>query len=103
MFERSRGIAAAVLGVFVGVLLAAPCAAAERHERPGAAEHGPTFTFSIGHGSGSTSGSIHLRDFSRQRETIKPLELPSAVPKPEPTFPSFTNPLQRHRMAMIAF
>jgi len=103
MFERSRRIAAAVSGVFVVALLAAPCAAAERHERPGAVGHEPTFTFSIGRGSSSTSGSIHLRDFSRQRETIKPFELPSAAPKPEPTFPSFTNPLQRHRMAMIAF
>lgn len=77
--------------------------AGQHHAETIGASRGPAITFSIGRHSSPTSPSIHLRDFSHMHEPMKPLELPSPAPRSEPTFPSFANPLHRHRMAMIAF
>jgi len=103
MFVRSLSTAVAIFGVAGASFLPAETIAAEHHAGAIGASHGPSITFSLGHGSSSTSSSIHLRDFSRLHEPMKPFEVASPAPKPVPTFPSFANPLHRHHMAMIWF
>ncbi len=103
MFVRPFREPIAIVCVAFAGFLPTPTFAGQHHAEAIGAARGPAITFSIGHRALPVSTSIHMRDFSRVHETMKPLELASPTPKPEPTFPSFANPLHRHRMAMIAF
>ncbi len=105
MFVRPFREPLAIVCVALAGFLPTQAFAGQHHAGAVAASRGPAFTFSIGRRSLPVSTSIHMRDFSRVHETMKPLELasPTPAPKPDPTFPSFANPLHRHRMAMVAF
>jgi hypothetical protein len=103
MFVRPFREPVAIVCIALASFMPTATFAGQHHAETVGASRGPSFTFSIGHRSSNISTSIHMRDFSRIHETMKPLELASPPPKAEPTFPSFANPLHRHRMAMIVF
>jgi hypothetical protein len=103
MFVRPFREPVAIVCIGLASFMPTATLAGQHHAEAVGASHGPSFTFSIGRRSLPISTSIHLRDFSHMHETMKPLELATPAPTPEPTFPSFANPLHRHRMAMIVF
>jgi hypothetical protein len=103
MFVRPFREPIAIVTIAIASFVPTVACAGQHRAQPFGASHVPAFTFSIGHRASPVSSSIHLRDFSHAHEPLKTFEIATPPPKAEPTFPSFANPLHRHRMAMIAF
>jgi hypothetical protein len=106
MFVRPFRAWVAMASVALAGFFPTAALAGRHHAESIGASRAPAITFTLGRHSSPISTSLRLRDFSHIHETIKPLELAPPqppTPKAEPTFPSFSNPLHRHRMAMIAF